>query len=472
MATIVTHELINLLQTLISIDSTPENGNLECAVFLKDWFEDLGFKCRLLEDQYNGRPQANLIAMLGNPGEKHLALLNHLDTVSAGDTALWTETNNNPFASSVRDGYIYGLGSADSKGGMASKMLAIKRLIKSGWEGHFYVVGTYGEEMGLQGATHISKENVRAEYVMVGEPTRLAYVRANKGYMIYELKAIDEISAPIHMQVTEAMRLRFRGKASHSSTPQRGVNAVLKCCDVLRTLRNADPELHLYQVTGGISHNVVPAACDMTLKTKLDLRSFSWSQDIDIENVTVTCAPISLSFEKRMQFYLNELMVIAHTFKANVYPGFDPAYTTLSIGQLEMDSQALRIVWDVRPHPGMRLCELQTLFNGFREHCLTSALVCEINEKRSVEAFDLAPDHNFIQFLQLIDEKPCDVKSGCTEASVLVQNGFIPVVHGPGLATGNIHRPNECCSVAELVEAVYFYEKLLLICATTDGVRA
>ena len=51
-----------------------------------------------------------------------------------------------------------------------------------------------------------------------------------------------------------------------------------------------------------------------------------------------------------------------------------------------------------------------------------------------------------------------EVKSGTTEATVYAQAGIDTVVFGPGVATGNIHRPDERIPLEHLNAAIDVYE--------------
>src|ERR1051326_5885842 len=61
-------------------------------------------------------------------GAPPLLLNSHLDTVPPGDPALWTECEGDPFRATLRDGLLFGLGTADAKLDWLCKALALRRL--------------------------------------------------------------------------------------------------------------------------------------------------------------------------------------------------------------------------------------------------------------------------------------------------------------------------------------------------------
>jgi succinyl-diaminopimelate desuccinylase len=62
----------------------------------------------------------NLYARIGN-GAPHITFAGHTDVVPAGDEAAWT---HGAFSGDVRDGFLYGRGAVDMKGGIACSVAA------------------------------------------------------------------------------------------------------------------------------------------------------------------------------------------------------------------------------------------------------------------------------------------------------------------------------------------------------------
>ena len=62
-------------------------------------------------------------------------------------------------------------------------------------------------------------------------------------------------------------------------------------------------------------------------------------------------------------------------------------------------------------------------------------------------------------------------KATCTEAGLLARAGLEAIVLGPGPSIGNVHKPNEHTSVAQLHRAVELYRALLvrLACLVCSG---
>ncbi|HEX4833792.1 MAG TPA: M20 family metallopeptidase [Trebonia sp.] len=151
-----------------------------------------------------GRP--NVIATIdggGGPGPV-LAFEGHTDVVTEGDRSEWTV---DPFGAEVRDGRIYGRGSADMKAGLAAMMYAAAAVQAAGpFPGTIKVCALADEEGMMLGAKHACATGALAgvDGVIVCEPEAGEVCAVAKG----------------------ALRLRVdvTGKMAHGAMPQHGRN--------------------------------------------------------------------------------------------------------------------------------------------------------------------------------------------------------------------------------------------------------
>ncbi len=150
----------------------------------------------------------NLLVRVGS-GKPLLAIDAHIDTVAVGDRNLWQE---DPFSGRIADGYVYGRGSADQKGGAAAMVTAGRILTELGYNGTYGVLFTFTilEEDcdGMCWKYLIEEEGVKPDFFVSTEPSSLKLTRGHRGRM--------------------EMRAAFRGISCHGSAPERGVNAAYK----------------------------------------------------------------------------------------------------------------------------------------------------------------------------------------------------------------------------------------------------
>ena len=116
----------------------------------------------------------NLWARHGN-GAPLLLLLGHTDIVPTGPLEDWSSP---PFEPAIRDGYLYGRGAADMKGGVAAMVTAIERFVerRPRHRGSIALLLTSDEEGpavdGVRRVTEVLTERgERIDWCLVGEPS-------------------------------------------------------------------------------------------------------------------------------------------------------------------------------------------------------------------------------------------------------------------------------------------------------------
>ena len=100
---------LELAQTLVRMNTVSHHSNLELIHFIRDHLARLGVKSRLTFN--DDKTKANLFATLGEGKPAGVILSGHTDTVP-WDGQDWTM---DPLSALVKDGNLYGRGSADMK---------------------------------------------------------------------------------------------------------------------------------------------------------------------------------------------------------------------------------------------------------------------------------------------------------------------------------------------------------------------
>src|SRR5713101_7288619 len=108
-------EVARLLADVIRIDTSNPPGNEgKVAEFLKTRFAPLGFEIDIIPTPQEGK--AHFIARLRGDGSKRPVLLAGHEDVVGVEREKWSV---DPFAGVIRDGYVWGRGAIDFKGGTA-----------------------------------------------------------------------------------------------------------------------------------------------------------------------------------------------------------------------------------------------------------------------------------------------------------------------------------------------------------------
>lgn len=232
----------------------PVDGEGAVAEYVARFLRDLGLEVGTPE-VLPGRP--NVVGRLRGGGGPVLAFNSHLDTVPQGGG--WTR---DPFGAEIVDGQLYGRGSVDAKGSLAAFLAAIEAIVRAGTHlgGDLVMTAVMDEETCSTGARELVKA-FKADFAVVGEPTRLQVGVAHRG----SLRPIIVVS----------------GRTAHSSRPAEGVNAVYHAVPVIEALREyaeglrgehpfcGSPSAAVTLVSAGIKENVIPDRCEITLDRRM-----------------------------------------------------------------------------------------------------------------------------------------------------------------------------------------------------------
>jgi acetylornithine deacetylase len=244
---------LELARDLVRLDTVSAHSNLDLIHRLRDQLARLGIASRLTYDA--GRTKANLFATLGEGKPAGIILSGHTDTVP-WDGQAWT---SDPLDPQVRDGRLYGRGSADMKGFIAVAVSHAQAFLEAELPFAIHYAFSYDEEVGCFGVrgliADLREAGVRPLACIIGEPTGMVPAIAHKG--VYR------------------WRCCVRGKEAHSSLTPQSVNAVEMAArvvgrirDIAEGLEREEPRYAGFDVPfstasvgqfhGGIADNVVP----------------------------------------------------------------------------------------------------------------------------------------------------------------------------------------------------------------------
>ena len=212
-------------QELVRFPTVSNVSNASICGYLEDVLKRLGFSTERIEyTDPVGVGKVNIIGKKGN-GTGGMAYFAHPDVVPADP---WFSSEHGPFEPTVRGDKLYGRGSCDMRGSIASMLTATELAGSGGLSRPLYIVLTADEEIGYGGAEQVARrsrffrEMVQGESNgIVGEPTMLEVVHAHKG--TYGFKATSH------------------GKAAHSST-NKGINANLAMIPFLGEMKRIHDE--------------------------------------------------------------------------------------------------------------------------------------------------------------------------------------------------------------------------------------
>ncbi|WP_341798654.1 MULTISPECIES: acetylornithine deacetylase [unclassified Pseudomonas] len=252
-----------LLARLVGFATVSRDSNLELIGFIRDYLAEQGVESELFHNPE--RTKANLFATIGPQSVGGVVLSGHTDVVPV-DGQAWTVE---PFALSERNGRLYGRGTADMKGFIASVLAAVPAFLAQPLHTPVHLAFSYDEEVGCLGVRSmlaaLEQRPHKPRLCLIGEPTGLKPVLGHKGKL--------------------AMRCQVQGAACHSAYAPYGVNAIEYAAKLIGKLGDIgdalalpahhdarfDPPFSTVQtgvIKGGRALNIVPAECEFDFEVR------------------------------------------------------------------------------------------------------------------------------------------------------------------------------------------------------------
>ena len=203
---------VALTQRLVRFDTTNPPGNEgECIAHIKALLDGAGIQNQIFA-KTPGRP--NLIARLpGDGSAAPLLLQGHVDVVPA-DPAGWQQP---PFGGDLVDGYLWGRGSLDMKGGIAMMLYAVTRAKADGMTpaGDIVLALVCDEESGgNQGARYLVEEHPE-------QFQGIRYAIGEFGGFSFNLGRRRFYPIMVAGKQVCHLRVTFKGAGGHASLTQR-----------------------------------------------------------------------------------------------------------------------------------------------------------------------------------------------------------------------------------------------------------
>ena len=248
-------QALEMARTLVRMNTVSRESNLELIHFVRDELARHGIASRLTLDD-EGR-KANLFATIGAGKPAGVIVSGHTDTVPWDDQ----DWSLDPLGAELRDGRLYGRGSADMKSFIGVAVAQVPAWLGADLPFAVHLAFSYDEEVGGFGAARLIADmreaGVRPLACIVGEPTGMVPALAHKG--VYR------------------WRCCVRGHAAHSSLTPQAVNAIEVGARVIGKLVDMSERWRdgarydgfdvpyttssVGTIEGGVAENIVPEDC-------------------------------------------------------------------------------------------------------------------------------------------------------------------------------------------------------------------
>jgi len=209
-----TEQLVDTLVALLDTPSAvPEGDTVAVCALIAAELRSEGYDPQIVGPE--GGP-ANVVARIGS-GAPEIVLCTHIDTIGPGTVENWSV---DPFAGTVKDGRVYGVGAENCKGAAAVLLAIAQTIAREGGPRRGSVVFAFvGDEENLSdgGAGYLRSAGVvKPDLLVLSGPSGFELGCEERGVVW--------------------LRVDVRGEAFHAGSPARGDNALLRAARLVNAL--------------------------------------------------------------------------------------------------------------------------------------------------------------------------------------------------------------------------------------------
>lgn len=253
--------VLNTLAHLVSIPSVNPNyingtGESKLGEWIYEFFRQNNIH---VEKQFVLPDRFNVIAKIpSKESSQRIVYEAHMDTVS--DHGMSIE----PYTPVIKEGFLYGRGACDTKGGLAAMIHAVREIAQhpAPRTPEIWFAATIDEEYSYRGVAAFCERHAKFDAAIIAEPTELQVITASKGLLRFKITTT--------------------GTSAHSAKPHLGDNAILQMLPIIDAIQTDTMNLHLSShpllgeatcnlsvIKGGTQINFVPDHCEIEIDRRL-----------------------------------------------------------------------------------------------------------------------------------------------------------------------------------------------------------
>ena len=440
--------LLEIGRKAVSIDSSVSQGTVDIAQYLLGVAINLGLEAEIFNETYHGIDNASLWITNSNASApKEFLLVSHLDTAEPGEYFRWIKTGANPFQASIDGVDVYGLGTADAKFDFIAKMLALAATEKKTYTKIRPVLaGTFGPESSQGLIKLLRRKKFKPAGALVGRPTGLQLANRGPGY------ALIEIAIPFGSEEKKYRETHDLIENSHSQSkvfsginkfglePDFYDNPIVKSLEYLKLLPTG---MAVISLEGGTSPLSAP-------------------------DIAVLELDIVDGFEQGMMNKLSGLYEVlkkfSGAFRDITAEGFTPAHSTFNVGQIQSDSEEIKISGSCRLVPTVTHEIYEKWLQQLRNDCEKLGARFHVVDYKPPFTGVIDGDLYKVCKQALGEEKLSAELISTTlasEASFFSRIKCECYVFGAGQSVGSSHIANEHISMNSLRSSQEFYKNVI-----------
>lgn len=248
-------DLIKLIKRLVSVDTSDPDVSNKKLIEIIEYFVRGIPSINLTLVPSRTEINNNVIISVGPVEVPGIVLSGHIDVVSAKDQ-VW---DADPFLPYVKEDRLYGRGSCDMKSFVGCALALLPVIAQRNLSYPVHLVLTCDEETTVHEAPIVIEkllsQAAKPFGAIVGEPTMM--------------------NICTHHRSVEDTLVTIRGKSSHASRPQNGINAIYTAAELIRKIKmplednpSWSTTTNIGTIQGGTSNNTVPEQCSFNFECR------------------------------------------------------------------------------------------------------------------------------------------------------------------------------------------------------------
>lgn len=439
----IKNSMVELCKSALAIDSSIANGTSEYTLFIKDLAEEMGLVCQTKDYLFRDLEFQNILITnsLDTTEIKYL-FVNPMDTEAPGPFGSWTETDQDPFDITIKDGKMYGLG---ANSGKLNTILLLKALstLDVAVRDKFAILGTYGREVRSHGALRFLKEKkIKSKATIVGFPTSNEVVHAQAGRIRMRINfPFTESEKELRLMHDESEHSSsesqyFHSKQDFSESSKFGrQNAIV---DALSFIHNLPDQILVLDLSGGKDLYSDPRSCLF---------------EFDLANSK------EIAMGSKLKSFFNFMMNLHEKFLKHTNKDFLPTCPSVHLGRVVCDLEGIEFWGECIFPPGIPEEESDQWIEELRSSIESVGGNSKMLSQRWPYIFE--GEKEFLnKVLKINHQKEPLPLAYTSEADLFRKFGFDSLIFGAG-DFKHMFKPNEYICLTSLEEAEDFYRKIL-----------
>ncbi len=408
----------------------------------------------------------NLVGIRGGSGHGGLLLSAAIPGQAPIDDMAWTETEEDPFCPTERDGALYAYGAAGPRVDLICKILAAASIPREALKLPVVVAGLFGPDARIGGAMYLLDSGLCIpRWALIGEGTQLQLINAHRGHLQLRFE-VELLHERPKAEGARRFEVEVVGRAAHAANPGLGRNAIDIALDTIQRLREQGHGFTVHNLRADGYRDRVPDSCRFELVTH-EPHWFPTGPGLRMR--VLTDAEPSRPIDGALSVWQGLVTRLHELFRwtaPDTAPDFMPSTPIYSLVAVSVTDDALTLELDYRTLPGQRVEQLVADVKSLSRRSTSPGRRIEVDVERNLLPMD-GPDHSELieaatDCLRQVGIPPVLTPwSGNAEGWIFQAAGVETLLFGPGDSLGQSFRPNESVPLIHIERTAAFYQRII-----------